>query len=306
MVPLRDGKIEIPGTTNRTCMLSQKLGISGIFLALAVAPALAQVTSGSVSPQAASVITPRQHRPRFVAPGTRPPYFDPIRNVTVSYNTIWAGYAVTGTGFTQVQGSWTVTAVDCTKTPNTDSSEWVGIDGWSSNTVEQTGTDADCNGKTPFYYVWYEFYPLNTVVINDVSIAPGDKFSASVVYDGDNEYTVSITNVTTGQSFSKEVEFKGADGSGVPPRNSAEWIEEMDGNELSDFGVDPFGEFYTGVSGGTDSAIDSTISGPISDFGSAVQRSISTKNGTSGSQDTAVPSALASDGASFKVTWKSE
>jgi len=213
---------------------------------------------------------------------------------------------VTGTGFTQVQGSWIVTAVDCTKTPNTDSSEWVGIDGWTSNTVEQIGTDADCNGKTPFYYVWYEFYPLNTIVISDVSIAPGDKFSASVTYEGENEYTVSITNDSTGQSFSKEVEFKGADGSGVPPRNSAEWIEEMDGNELSDFGVDSFGEFYTGVSDGTDVATDSSISGGINAFGSAVQKSISTKNGSSGSKDTAVPSALASDGSSFTVTWKSE
>jgi hypothetical protein len=287
-------------------MRSKAFAVSGIILLLAASSALAQAPSGAGSPLTPSAIIPRQHRPRFVAPGTRPPVFDPIRNVTVSYNTIWAGYAVTGSDFTQVQGSWIVRAVDCTKTPNTDSSEWVGIDGWSSNTVEQTGTDADCNGKTPFYYVWYEFYPLNTVVISDVSIAPGDKFSASVVYDGDNKYTVSITNVTTGQSFSKEVAFKGADGSGVPPRNSAEWIEEMDGNKLSDFGVDPFGEFYTGVSGGTDSATDASTSGPISDFGSAVQESISTKNGTSGSADTAVPSALASDGASFTVTWKSE
>jgi hypothetical protein len=213
---------------------------------------------------------------------------------------------VTGTDFTYVQGSWIVTSVDCTKTPNSDSSEWVGIDGWTSNTVEQIGTDADCNGKSPYYYVWYEFYPLNTVVINDVSIAPGDKFSASVTYEGDNEYTVAITNDTTGQYFTKEVSFKGADGSGKPPRNSAEWIEEMDGNELSDFGVDSFGEFYTGVSGGTDSATDSTVSGPITDFGSAVQESITTKNGSSGSKETAVPSALASDGASFTVTWKSE
>jgi hypothetical protein len=286
-------------------MLSKPFAFSALTLLLAIAPAVAQ-SSNEPTPQTTPTIVPRQHRPRYVAPGTRAPFFDPIRNVTISYNTIWAGYAVTGSGFTQVQGSWKVTAVDCTKTPNTDSSEWVGIDGWSSNTVEQTGTDADCNGKTPFYYVWYEFFPLNTVVISDVSIAPGDKFSASVTYDGDNEYTVSITNDTTGQSFSKEVEFKGADGSGPPKRNSAEWIEEMDGNELSDFGVDPFGEFYTGVSGGTDSATDSSISGPIHDFGSAVQESVSTKNGTSGSKDTAVPSALASDGASFTVTWKSE
>ena len=287
-------------------MLSKAFAFSGITLLLAFAPAVAQTASEPVSPRTPAVIIPRQHRPRFVAPGTRPPFFDPIRNVTVSYNTIWAGYAVTGSDFTQVQGSWIVTPVNCKKTPNSDSSEWVGIDGWSSNTVEQIGTDADCNGKTPFYYVWYEFFPLNTVVISDVSIAPGDKFSASVTYDGDNEYTVSITNDTTGQSFSKEVKFKGADGSGAPKRNSAEWIEEMDGNELSDFGVDPFGEFYTGVSGGTDSATDSTTSGPINDFGSAVQESISTKNGTSGSKDTALPSALASDGASFTVTWKSE
>lgn len=277
-----------------------EIAISGILLALANVPTSAQV------PTAAALITPRQHRNRIVAPGTPAPVYDAIRNVTVSYNTIWAGYAVTGKSFTYVQGSWIVAAVDCTKTPNTDSSEWVGIDGWSSNTVEQVGTDADCNGKTPFYYVWYEFYPLNTIVISGVSIAAGDKFSASVTYDGNNEYTVSITNDTTAQTFSKEVEFKGADGSGVPPRNSAEWIEEMDGNELSDFGVDSFGERYTGVSDGTDSATDSTISGTIVDFGGAVQESISTKNGNKGSKDTAVPSALASDGASFTVTWKAE
>jgi hypothetical protein len=284
-------------------MQSKMFGV-GILFALASMTAPAQVPSGPVSPRTTEAIIPRQHRPRIVLPGTRPPQV--VDGVTVSYNLIWAGYAVTGKDFTQVQGSWIVTAVDCTKTPNTDSSEWVGIDGWTSNTVEQIGTDADCNGKTPFYYVWYEFYPLNTIVINNVSIAPGDKFSGSVTYEGENEYTVSITNDTTGQSFSKEVAFKGADGSGVPPRNSAEWIEEMDGNELSDFGVDSFGEFYTGVSGGTDVATDSSISGGIDVFGSAVQKSISTKNGTSGGKDTAVPSTLASDGSSFTVTWKSE
>jgi hypothetical protein len=230
--------------------------------------------------------------------------YDPIRNVTVSYSTNWAGYAVTGTDFTSVQGSWIVAAVDCTKTPNTDSSEWVGIDGWSSKTVEQIGTDADCLSDTPYYYVWYEFYPLNTIVITDVSIAAGDKFSASVTYESNNEYLVAITNETTGQSFSKEVEFKG-DGTGTPMRNSAEWIEEMDGSALSDFDVDSFGALYTGVSSGIDEATDSSISGPIADFGSAVQESISSKKGTD-KNVTALPSALASDGASFTVTWKSK
>jgi hypothetical protein len=289
-------------------MTPKFLSLSLVVMALAV-PTFAQ-RALTLKP-GESNLTPigtvaRAHGPRKIAPGTPAPYYDALRNVTVSYNTIWAGYAVTGTDFTSVSGSWIVTAVDCTKTPNTDSSEWVGIDGWSSNTVEQTGTDADCDGKTPFYYVWYEFFPLNTIVINDVSIAPGDKFSASVTYDGDKEYTILITNDTTGEYFTKEVEFNGADGSGAPPRNSAEWIMEMDGNELSDFGVDSFGEFYTGVSGGTDEATDSTVSGPITDFGSDVQESITTKNGSGGSKVTALPSALASDGASFTVTWKAE
>jgi peptidase A4-like protein len=288
-----------------TPLMSKFQEICGILLALSTAPALAQMAVGPGSAGIAAFV-PRTHGPRIVAPGTRPPVYDPIRDVTVSYNTIWAGYAVTGTDFSYVQGSWIVTAVDCAKTPNTDSSEWVGIDGWSSNTVEQIGTDADCNGKTPFYWVWYEFYPLGSVVINDVSIAPGDKFSASVTYEGNNEYLVALRNETAGQGFSKEVEFKGAFGSGVPLRNSAEWIEEMDGNELSDFGVDSFGTLFTGISTGVDEATDSSISGTITDFGSAVQESISTKNGTNKSKDTAVPSALASDGASFKATWKSE
>jgi hypothetical protein len=285
-------------------MSSSCLRNSALVLLLAVSPAVAQLSIGTRS--YAQTITPRRHRPRVVAPGTRPPYYDPLRHVTVSYNTIWTGYAVTGSEFTYVQGSWIVHSVDCTKTPNTDSSEWVGIDGWSSNTVEQTGTDADCNGTTPFYYVWYEFYPLNTVVIRDVSIAAGDKFSAWVSYDSDEKYTVSITNETTNQTFSKEVKFNGADGSGAPPRNSAEWIEEMDGNELSDFDVDPFGERFTAISDGANSATDSSTTGVIADFGDAVQESISTRNGERGGKETSIPSALASDGASFKVTWKSE
>jgi len=286
-------------------MLSKCAAICGMLLVLSAVPVLAQQPVGADSALGTAGFVPRLHGPRIVAPGTRPPVYDSIRNVTVSYSTNWAGYAVTGTDFTYVQGSWIVAAVDCTKTPKTDSSEWVGIDGWSSNTVEQIGTDADCLGDTPYYYVWYEFYPLNTIVITDVSIAAGDKFSASVRYEGDNEYLVAITNETTGQGFSKEVEFKGADGSGVPKRNSAEWIEEMDGAKLSDFDVDSFGALYTGVNSDADDATDSSISGPISDFGSAVQESISSKNGTD-NKVTALPSALASDGASFSVTWKSE
>jgi len=285
-------------------MTSKSAGI--LLLLLVTVSALAQLPGGSTSLLTADGRVPRQHRPRKFVPGTVPVY-DPTNHLIISYNTAWSGYAVTGSDFTQVHGSWIVTEPDCTKTPNSYSSEWVGIDGWSSNTVEQIGTDTDCNGTSPYFYVWYEFYPLNTVVITDVSIAAGDVFSASVVYKGDNKYTVSIKNNTTDQSFSKEVEFSGALGSGKPPRNSAEWIMEMDSNtlnDLTDFGTDSFGQYYTVES--TDTATDSAHSGPITDFGTAVNRSITTKNGSSTSPKTSVPSPLAPDGSSFTVTWKAE
>jgi len=51
-------------------------------------------------------------------------------------------------------------------------------------------------------------------------------------------------------------------------------------------------------------ATDSSVSGPISDFGSTVNEAIMV-NGSTGA-DEAVPSSLSSDGTSFTVAWKSE
>src|SRR6202050_5847117 len=92
-----------------------------VLLALVAVTALAQVPSEPVSPQTTEAIIPRRHGPRIVLPGTRPPQV--VDGVTVSYNLIWAGYAVTGTEFTQVQGSWIVNPADFTTTPPRDSSE---------------------------------------------------------------------------------------------------------------------------------------------------------------------------------------
>jgi hypothetical protein len=80
-----------------------------------------------------------------------------------SYN--WSGYAITGSkgSTTDVKGSWVVPAVNCSAAPAGYSAFWVGIDGFSSSSVEQIGTDSDCvslNGHqqgTPTYYAWFEF-----------------------------------------------------------------------------------------------------------------------------------------------------
>jgi hypothetical protein len=81
-------------------------------------------------------------------------------------STNWSGYAVTGPNgsVTDVKASWKVPLVTCpTNTANGSggyAAFWVGIDGWSSSTVEQIGTDSDCvslSGApyTPTYYAWF-------------------------------------------------------------------------------------------------------------------------------------------------------
>lgn len=281
-------------------MLSKGLRISGISLMLAISPAFAQVSSGPVATPNTAVITPRQHAPRK-AYGLVPSHVE--GNVTVSDSTNWSGYAVTGSSFTSAKGSWTVPTVNCSTTPNTYAAFWVGIDGWTSSTVEQTGTDSDCDGKSPSYYAWYEFYPNPSELISSVAVSPGNKISAAVTYSG-SEFTITITNETTGKSYSKSGRVSGAS------RSSAEWIAEAPcctnaGGilPLSDFGTVDFGDDYTGVSS-TNDATDSSVSGAISAFGSDVNEAVMV-NGSTGA-DEAVPSALSSDGTSFTVKWDSE
>lgn len=260
-------------------------------LFLATLPVVAQVSGGPGSSSEAAAVSLRQHAPMKFH-GLRPD------GTVVSDN--WIGYAVTGSSFTSAQGSWTVPSVNCINTPRSYSSFWVGIDGYSSPTVEQTGTDSDCHNKNPVYYAWYEFYPARSVIIDSISVSPGDQIAAQVTYNG-TEFTVTITDQTTGESFQGSTVVSGAQ------RSSAEWIAEAPSSSrkvlpLSDFGTVFLGADYTGV-GGTNDASDASTSGPIEDFGASVQNIVMV-NAQGG--DKAVPSILTSDGTSFSVNWESE
>lgn len=103
-------------------------------------------------------------------------------------STNWSGYAVTGpTGsVTTVSGSWIVPAVTGTNTAFV--ANWVGIDGYSSSTVEQTGTlsatgNYQAYGITTAYSAWYEFYPAGMVIISN-PVLPGDVLYATVTCTG--------------------------------------------------------------------------------------------------------------------------
>jgi hypothetical protein len=274
-------------------MTSKGLGILGIWLVFAVSLALAQVPSEPNSPSTTAITSARQHAPMRL----HEKLFD---GSVTSEN--WSGYAVTGSEFTYAKGAWHVPQVDCSETPNTYSAFWVGIDGYSSGTVEQTGTDSDCDGKTPNYYAWYEFYPAGSVVIG-MPVTAGDVMGASVTYS-DGEFTIGIHNHTTGAEFHKTMAVSGA------KRTSAEWIAEApcctSGGgilPLADFVRANFGEDYNSDPG-TNYATDSAVNdGPIIAFGSDVEE-ITMVSG--GGVTEAVPTALTADGTSFRVNWKAE
>jgi len=241
-------------------------------------PAIAQDLAASLSPS----ITDEPQLRRTDVPGT-------------AQSRTWSGYAVTGSGFTEALGSWIVPKIDCSKTAVGYAAQWVGIDGFPVLiTSEQIGTEGGCfNGLA--YDAFYTFYPKGSFFIPNMRISPGDKMSATVSYDG-SRFTVKMTNRTTGAHFFKTESVL------LAPRSSAEWIVEEDSfpGGLPDFTRISFGDDYTDVLN-TNWAKDSTTTGPISDFGTRVQK-ITMVN--SAGTTKAVPTALTTDGSSFKVIWK--
>jgi hypothetical protein len=107
---------------------------------------------------------------------------------------------------------------------------WIGIDGYTSATLEQTGTDSDCSKGTPRYYAWYEFLPEAGVTIETISVEPGDVMAASVVYNG-TEFAATITDERTQETFTTSKAVASA------KRDSAEWIAEDNTYVFTDFGT---------------------------------------------------------------------
>ncbi|GAA5024244.1 G1 family glutamic endopeptidase [Kitasatospora paranensis] len=126
--------------------------------------------------------------------------FRPLQYNTNGYN--WGGYAATGSGFTSVSATWTEAKATC-KSTNDLYAPWVGIDGYGSSTVEQTGVATDCSSGSPVHQAWYEMYPANPVYLSLSSypVSAGDVVNASVTYAGSNKYTLKLTDSTRGWTF---------------------------------------------------------------------------------------------------------
>jgi hypothetical protein len=209
----------------------------------------------------------------------------------------WAGYAVLTNikspqkgAVTDVKGSWAVPSVDCSQTQNAYSSFWIGIDGYSSNTVEQIGTDSDCSSGSPSYDAWYEMYPKFPVYLGLV-ISPGDLISAEVKYSGNGNFQLTITDKTTGATFSTIQKSSSA------KMTSAEWIAEAPWSSgvlpLANFGT----VYFTGAS--------ATINGKTGSISNKGWKNDAITMVTSSGATKALPSSLSNGGSSFSVTWYS-
>jgi hypothetical protein len=123
----------------------------------------------------------------------------------------WSGYVATGGSFTSVSASWSEPPVSCNST-NDLYAPWVGIDGYGSGSVEQTGVATDCSSGSPSYQAWYEMYPAAPVYYGD-PVSAGDSFSASVTTDGAGNYTMTITDNTQGWTETTPGSYQGQNAS---------------------------------------------------------------------------------------------
>jgi len=219
-------------------------------------------------------------------------YHDPPIPMSPSQSTNWAGYADTGSFFTDVKGTWVQPAVSCQGYQSTFSAFWVGLGGYSGDSggLEQTGTESDCEDGQPVYNAWYELLPDSSVSI-PIVVSPGDTIAAEVSVD-EATVTLTITDQTNGQSFTTQQTPDLLDTS------SAEWIAEAPSRcfgsrclalRLANFGTVDFSGSSTTANGHVGTISDASWSANAIELG--------------GRTGGAIPASLSPDGSGFSVAF---
>jgi hypothetical protein len=165
-------------------------------------------------------------------------------------STNWSGYAAHGSRFSSASGTWTQPAAKCSSsTPNgyAIAAFWVGLDGWESNTVEQTGTESDCSATHPLYRAWYELYPARPFIVGG-KVEAGDTLHAEVT-----ESALKLEDKT--QKWTAEELYL----PGSLAFSSADWVAEAPAkNDLTSFGSIHFEGAAASAAGVTNGPIGDT------------------------------------------------
>jgi hypothetical protein len=263
------------------------IAVAGILAADPVSsgtPGAAQQDASTVArARAAFLKKMSSHRPLVRSNVTSPP---PSGGVTGGGSYNWSGFAdVEGGSNTilSVTGEWVIPEVQCPGAPyqyqDSVTAQWIGLDGFSTATVEQLGSATQCFEGVEYYYVWYEMFPAGTVeegpqvcINRNIDCPqPGDRITASVTATPAGNYTLSLIDFThPAESFTVTAS--------CPPStcldSSAEWIIERPAYELPfGFQFTPLANFSptgftngTLTSGGKTTTIENFKDGPVYDL----------------------------------------
>jgi hypothetical protein len=171
-------------------------------------------------------------------------------------STNWSGYVIpAGPGaFTAITGCWQVPTVSSTP-GNTYSSTWIGIDGFVNNDPDliQTGTDQVWYQGSAQYSAWWEILPgppATETQITSLTITPGDAMCASIVKGSGTNWTIRLSDTTTGKSFNTVQSYSA-------PQTSAEWIVEAPTVGGVQANLANYGQVtFDGTVNGTDPGLD--------------------------------------------------
>ena len=132
----------------------------------------------------------------------------------------WSGYYLNGSGFTSVSSSFTVPNISSGST-DTDTSEWVGIDGVTNTNLIQAGVSEDYRAATGriSIFAWWEILPAPSTEILTISPSPGDRMTVSIAQQTSGLWSVRVSDDTNGQVFTISLSYSGQ-------LTSAEWIVE--------------------------------------------------------------------------------
>jgi len=136
----------------------------------------------------------------------------------------WSGYEFEGGPFTAVIGNFHVPSLRPSP-GDTFTSEWVGIDGATNSSLIQAGVteEYDAATKSVLTGAWWEILPAASTPI-PMTVNPGDECMVTIYQVSGATWSITLSDVTTGQSFSTEKSYSG-------PGATEEWIVEAPMNE---------------------------------------------------------------------------
>ncbi len=185
----------------------------------------------------------------------------------------WSGYVLPTfqtkeKHYTVAQATWILPEVFFDGVESASLS-WIGIGGFCKNekckqvdeTLIQLGTEQDAlSDSETQYYAWYEMLP-GAEIHTTLEVNPGDVVTASLSCAGKckkkQSWTLSMTDETTGNSWSQVVTYKSS-------KLSVEWIEEAPTGgggilPLADFGKVTFSQATADAAGVDLSSGDSIV-----------------------------------------------